>query len=114
MRDQSLIMEGGAVGEKSGEGRLQLLQRHPTQCFHFLAIKKKYNLPGNGKKCCCQEGNKKDITLFLINPKIAAISKQIRVRKCRKSYPGNGKSEKFLRDDLKPPVEVPSTSNKFR
>ena len=31
-----------------------------------------------------QQGNK-DITLFLINPKIIAIPKQIRVRKCRKS-----------------------------
>jgi hypothetical protein len=49
------------------------------------------NLQENGKEFCCQEGNKKDITLFLINPKITAISKQIRFRKCRKSCPGEWK-----------------------
>ena len=91
MRDQSLILEGGGrwpVGEK--RGRLQLL-RHPHRSFHavlplarkFLCKKKKY-LPGNGKEFCFQQGNK-DITLFLINPKIIAIPKQIRVRKCQKS-----------------------------
>jgi hypothetical protein len=44
------------------------------------------NLPENGKKFCCQRGNKKDITLFPINPKITEISKQIRVTKCQKFY----------------------------
>ena len=57
-----------------------------------------------------QQGNK-DIALFLINPKIIAIPKQIRVRKCQKIQMlllllGNGKSETFLTGDLKTPVEV--------
>jgi hypothetical protein len=46
--------------------------------------KKKQNLPGNGKEFCFQQGNT-DITLSLMNPKIIAIPKQIRVRKCRQS-----------------------------
>jgi hypothetical protein len=89
------------------------VQRDPHWSFHavlplartFLCKKK---LPGNGKEFCCQQGNK-DITLFLINPRIIAIPKQIRVRKCKKIQIlllllWNGKSEKILRDDLKPPV----------
>jgi hypothetical protein len=76
------------VGEK--RGRLQLLRTASSPLVIY------------------QQGNK-DIALFLINPKIIAIPKQIRVRKCKKIQIlllllGNGKSEKTLRDDLKPPV----------
>jgi hypothetical protein len=76
---------------RKGGGFNYCVQRHPHWSSHAVLplartflCKKKYNLPGNGKEFCFQQGNK-DITLFLMNPTIIAIPKQIRVRKCRKS-----------------------------
>ena len=94
LMDQLLIMEGEGGG--GGEGRMvrkgggfnYCVQRHPHWSSHaVLPLARTFlckNLPGNVKEFCFQPRNK-DITLFLINPKIITIPKQIRVRKCRKS-----------------------------